>query len=186
MVDNTKQNQNIFKVYQPHSTIQHILTIIIINMKVLLHHYSRSQNNIIESYHLRFRSWCFDCLVLVFIRWCGQLVNFVSKCLSAIDCEQYSSRPRWKQFASETTYCTYNTQSQAIIVIYIITQVIIALWLVLAYDLLEDRCIDEDWALDSFFFTFFEFWIWTNHNSLLSIATNQFASSCIDIRSRQC
>ena len=28
--------------------------------------------------------------------------------------------------------------------------------------------------------------IWTNHNSLLSIATNQFASFCLDIRSRQC
>ena len=36
------------------------------------------------------------------------------------------------------------------------------------------------------FFEFFEFWIWTNHNSLLSIATNQFASFCIDIRSRWC
>ena len=34
-------------------------------------------------------------------------------------------------------------------------------------------------------FEFFEFWIWTNQNSLLSIATNQFASFCIDIRSRQ-
>ena len=33
---------------------------------------------------------------------------------------------------------------------------------------------------------FFEFWIWTNHNSLLSLATNQFASLCIDIISRQC
>ena len=41
-------------------------------------------------------------------------------------------------------------------------------------------------ALVSSFFKFFEFWIWTNHNSLLSIATNQFASFCIDIRSRQC
>ena len=41
-------------------------------------------------------------------------------------------------------------------------------------------------ALDSIFYKFFEFWIWTNHNSLLSIATNQFASFCIDIRSRQC
>ena len=36
------------------------------------------------------------------------------------------------------------------------------------------------------FFWTFEFWIWTNHNSLLSIATNQFASFCMDIRSRQC
>ena len=41
-------------------------------------------------------------------------------------------------------------------------------------------------ALDSSFFEFFEFWIWTNHNSLLSIATNQFGSYFIDIRSRQC
>ena len=39
-------------------------------------------------------------------------------------------------------------------------------------------------ALDSSFFVFFEFWIWTNHNSLQSIATNQLASFCIDIRSR--
>ena len=39
---------------------------------------------------------------------------------------------------------------------------------------------------DSEFFEFYEFWIWTNHNSLLSIATNQFASFCIDTRSRQC
>ena len=42
------------------------------------------------------------------------------------------------------------------------------------------------WRLDSSFYEFFEFWIWTNHNSLLSIATNQFASFFIDIRSRQC
>ena len=41
-------------------------------------------------------------------------------------------------------------------------------------------------ALDSSFFLILEFWIWTNHNSLLSIATNQFASFCIDIRLRQC
>ena len=41
-------------------------------------------------------------------------------------------------------------------------------------------------ALDSSCFEDFEFWIWTNHNSLLSIATNQFASFFIDIRSRQC
>ena len=41
-------------------------------------------------------------------------------------------------------------------------------------------------ALDSSFFESFEFWIWTNHNSLLSIATNEFASFFIDIRSRQC
>ena len=38
-------------------------------------------------------------------------------------------------------------------------------------------------ALDS---SCFEFWIWTNHNSLLSIVTNQFASFWIDIRSPQC
>ena len=41
-------------------------------------------------------------------------------------------------------------------------------------------------ALDSSFFKFLEFWIWTNHNSLLSIATNQFTSFLMDIRSRQC
>ena len=33
---------------------------------------------------------------------------------------------------------------------------------------------------------FFLFWIWINHNSLLSITTNQFASFCVDIRSHQC
>ena len=64
--------------------------------------------------------------------------------------------------------------------IYIIIQVILALWLVLAYDLLEDRRIDHDSARFKFF------WIWTNQNSLLSIETNQFASFCIDKRSRQC
>ena len=62
--------------------------------------------------------------------------------------------------------------------IYIITHFILTFWLVLAYDLLEDRRI--------ILFSFFEFWILTNHNSLLSIATNQFASVFIDIRSRQC
>ena len=41
-------------------------------------------------------------------------------------------------------------------------------------------------ALDSSCCEFFEFWIWTNHNSLLSIATNQFASFFIDIRSPLC
>ena len=69
------------------------------------------------------------------------------------------------------------------VLLYIITQVILAFWLVLSYDLLEDRRIDDDSAR---FKLFFEFWIWTNHNSLLSIATNQFASFCIDIRWRQC
>ena len=41
-------------------------------------------------------------------------------------------------------------------------------------------------ALHSSFFEFFEFWLLTNYNSLLSIATNQFASFCINIRSHQC
>jgi len=68
-------------------------------------------------------------------------------------------------------------------VIYIITQVILAFWLILAYDLLEDRRIDDDSARFNFFLIF---WIWTNHNSLLSIATNQFALFCTDISSRQC
>ena len=63
---------------------------------------------------------------------------------------------------------------------YIITQVILAFWLVLAYDLLEDRRIDDNSTRFKFFL------IWTNHNSLLSIATNQFPSFYIDIRSRQC
>ena len=38
-------------------------------------------------------------------------------------------------------------------------------------------------ALDS---SFLEFWIWINHNSLPCIATNQFASICIDISSHEC
>ena len=68
---------------------------------------------------------------------------------------------------------------------YIITQVILAFWLILTYDLLEDRRIDDDsaWFI---FVLIFELWIWTTHNSLLSIATNQFASFCTDTRSRQC
>ena len=66
-------------------------------------------------------------------------------------------------------------------IFYIIAQVILPFWLVLAYDLLEDRRIDDDSARFKFS-EFFEFWIWTNHNSLLSIATNQFAWFCIDIR----
>ena len=37
---------------------------------------------------------------------------------------------------------------------YIITQVILAFWLVLAYDLLKDRCIDDDSARFKFFLTF--------------------------------
>ena len=68
---------------------------------------------------------------------------------------------------------------------YIITQVILAFWLVLACDLLEDRRIDDDSAGLNFFWIF-EFWIWTNDTSLLSLATNQFASFYKDIRSRQC
>ena len=41
-------------------------------------------------------------------------------------------------------------------------------------------------GLNLSFFEFFDFWIWTNHNYLLGIETNQFASFCIDIRSLQC
>ena len=65
------------------------------------------------------------------------------------------------------------------IISYIISSVIHAFWLVLTYDLLEDRCIDDD-------STWFKFdscvILWINHNSLLSIATNQFTSFCIDNR----
>ena len=59
---------------------------------------------------------------------------------------------------------------------YIITQFILAFWLVLSYDLLEDSA---RFKLDRCVI------LWTNHNSLLSIATNQFASFCVDNRSRQ-
>ena len=40
---------------------------------------------------------------------------------------------------------------------YIITQVILAFWLVLAYDLLKERCIDDDSARFKFFLTFLNF-----------------------------
>ena len=51
--------------------------------------------------------------------------------------------------------------------------------MVLTYDLSEDRRIDDDSAR-------FKFDICTcNHNSLLSIATKQYASFCIDNSLRQ-
>ena len=45
-----------------------------------------------------------------------------------------------------------------------------AFWLVLTYDLLEDRRVDDDRARFKFDSCVI---LWTNHNSLLSIATNQ-------------
>jgi len=63
---------------------------------------------------------------------------------------------------------------------YTITQVILAFWLVLACDLLKDRCIDD--SSTRFNFLNFKF----EPITILCIATNQFASFCIDIRSRQC
>ena len=57
-----------------------------------------------------------------------------------------------------------------------------AFWLVLTYHLLEDRRIDDNNArfnLDSCTI------LWTNHKSLLSIATNQFTSFCMYNRLRQ-
>ena len=57
-----------------------------------------------------------------------------------------------------------------------------ASWLVLTYDLLEDRRIDDDSA--GFKFDSCRV-LWTNHNSLLCRATNQFASFCIDNSLRQ-
>jgi len=65
---------------------------------------------------------------------------------------------------------------------YIITQVILAFWLVLAYDLLEDRCTDDD---SGRFKVFWIFWI-LNLNQSWFFAKHQFASFFIDIRSRQC
>ena len=62
---------------------------------------------------------------------------------------------------------------------YIINSVMHAFWLVLIYDLLEDRRIVDDstrFKFDSCVI------LWTNRNSLLRIATNQFASFCIDYR----
>ena len=55
-------------------------------------------------------------------------------------------------------------------------------WLVLTYDLLEARCIDDDSAQFKFDSCVI---LWTNQNSLLSIETNQFASFCIKNRLRQ-
>ena len=49
--------------------------------------------------------------------------------------------------------------------------------MVLTYDLLEERRIDDDSAQFKFDSCVI---LWTNHNSLLRIATNQFASFCID------
>ena len=54
--------------------------------------------------------------------------------------------------------------------------------MVLAYDLLEDRRTDDNSAQFKFFLIF---WI-LNLNQSHSIATNQFSSFFIDIRSRQC
>ena len=54
--------------------------------------------------------------------------------------------------------------------------------LVLTYDLLEDRRIDDNSACFKFDSCVI---LWTNHNSLLSIVTNQFASFCTDNRLRQ-
>ena len=66
--------------------------------------------------------------------------------------------------------------------VYIISSLTHAFWLVLTYDLLENRRIDDD-------SDWFEFdscvILWTNHNSLLSIATNQFAPFYIHDRLRQ-
>ena len=58
-----------------------------------------------------------------------------------------------------------------------------AFWLVVTYDLLEERRIMTT-ALNNFKFDSCMI-RWTNQNSLLSIATNQFASFCIDYRLRQ-
>ena len=64
----------------------------------------------------------------------------------------------------------------------IISSVMHAFWLVLTYDLSEDRRIDHDSARFKFYICVI---LWTNHKSLLSIATNQFASFCIHNRLRE-
>ena len=56
------------------------------------------------------------------------------------------------------------SQEPTEIVVYIITQVILAFWLVLAYDLLEDKRIDDDTARFKFFWIF---WI-------LNLSQSQF------------
>ena len=54
---------------------------------------------------------------------------------------------------------------------YIITQVILAFWLILAYDLLEDRRIDDDSAWFNFFLIF---WILNlNQSQLFAKHSNQ-------------
>ena len=45
------------------------------------------------------------------------------------------------------------TQMQKSVEIYIISQIIVAFWLVLIYDLLEDRLIDD--CIYSFFFYYY-------------------------------
>ena len=57
-----------------------------------------------------------------------------------------------------------------------------AFWLVLTNGLLEDRRTDDDSARFKFDCCVI---LWTNHNSLLSMATNQFASFCIHNTLRQ-
>ena len=64
-------------------------------------------------------------------------------------------------------------------VYYIISSVMLAFWLVFTYDLLEDRGIDDDSARLKFYSCVI---LWTNHNSSLRKATNQFASFCMDNR----
>ena len=64
----------------------------------------------------------------------------------------------------------------------LISSIMHTFWLVLTYDLLEDRRIGDNstrFKFDSCVI------LWTNHNSLLSRATNQFSSFCIDNRLHQ-
>ena len=65
---------------------------------------------------------------------------------------------------------------------YIISSVMHTFWLVLTDDLLEDRHIDDNSA---WFKLDCSMILWTNHKSLLSIATNHFASCCMDNRLSQ-
>ena len=101
-------------------------------------------------------------------------------------CVVYTKTIRWWIFASPLCGHRYLPPSQWIIVKYIYryitSSVMHAFWLVLTYDLLEDRRIDDDRARFKFDSCVI---LWTNPNSLLSIATNQLASFCIDNRLRQ-
>ena len=65
-------------------------------------------------------------------------------------------KKKWNSQVSFSYFAISFRQDESKI-IYIITQVILAFWLVLAYDLLEDRRTDDDSARFKFFLNFLNF-----------------------------